>query len=137
MLPFAPAATVKRLRPLAYAIGNLVEPDYAAAAFETQRLSRAPAVEVRRSVRRRLWRYLRYCLTYSKFWQARWPRECLRFQEEEAEDVLLRLPPLTKDDLRRHGSSLRIDPAYRVPGDGYPPIRGPFRNFSGGSTGVP
>jgi phenylacetate-CoA ligase len=124
-------------RPVVYAFGNLIEPSYVAAAIEAQLLARAPEARVRVSVRRKLYRYLKYCHQYSAYWKERWPAGSRDFAEEEAEDILASLPLLTKDDLRRYGDQLHIKPEQRVRRDGYPGIPGQMMNHSGGSTGVP
>jgi phenylacetate-CoA ligase len=125
-----------RARAALYLASNVGSRAYLGARAEALVADRVAAVRRARS-RRNLARYLRYCLLYSPLWKERWPHGFERFDDRDADDVLAALPPLTKEDLRRHGDALRIRPEQRRPGDGFPPTPGQVANHSGGSTGVP
>ena len=93
--------------------------------------------KARQESNRQLHAYLIYCREYSRYWRERWPRDAEKFSIDEAPHVLKLLPILDKETLRNHLDDLRIDPASRRPGDGFPPIGRTITVSSGGSTGVP
>jgi len=85
----------------------------------------------------KLWRYLRYCRKYSRYWRERWPREAEAFSPAEVRDVLAILPAIGKEELRESGEDLHIRPVARSRGDGFAATGRQYQTASGGSTGVP
>lgn len=122
---------------LAWQIINACSPEYRRFAAHIRQFLALPLDQARARRDQLLARYLRYAHTYSPYWRARWPRGLETFQDEQAEDVLRQLPPLTKDLIRAHLEEIRVDPARRQPNDGFPRIRKPHPITSGGSTGTP
>jgi len=122
---------------LLYRFVNRLCTQYSTAKRETRVFSTLGVRAANEYLNRKLWRYLVYCKEFSPFWRERWPSKWDVFSWEEAQSVLQALPCMGKEELRRYGGDLRIEPHKRRRGDGFPPITRQFVNSSGGSTGVP
>jgi phenylacetate-CoA ligase len=125
------------LRRLGWKAANQLSGDYRTFQLELQRWAALDPAAAAADADARLHRYLNYCRTYSSYWRERWPADVRTFAPDEASEVLALLPPLTKEDLRAHLEEIRILPEHRHRADGYPPLRRPRRQASGGSTGQP
>lgn len=91
-------------------------------------LESAPPDAVREHQRLQLLDLLRHCHAHVPWYREQIERANLDLSERFTVDELGKLPPLTKETIRREGSRLHSDDGHN---------RGAFRNSTGGSTGEP
>jgi phenylacetate-CoA ligase len=123
--------------PTIYKLINSFNHEYKDSLIKTERYWHAGRAEVHSAVNLHLEQYLKYCLKYSPFWQQHWPNDLRHFDRDDAIHILNRLPILSKEDIRLYGKDLQIPQDVRDRNDGFPVTGAQFKNYSGGSTGVP